>query len=161
MFVDLSGDVPDAVAPSVAITQPSDKEVVSGNVQISLDTADLNGVSAQEIYIDGSLVSVSSSYSWDTTSYTDGIHTIRADATDPSGNTRSDWMEVTVDNNEFVVINEFLPDPYSLYSEEWIELYNPTGAGIDLSGYILDDIIGGGTSPYTFPQGSSISAYGY
>jgi endonuclease/exonuclease/phosphatase family metal-dependent hydrolase len=66
-----------------------------------------------------------------------------------------------VSNGDSVLINEFLPDPYVLYSEEWIELYNPLGETVDISGYILDDITSGGTNPYTIPGGTTIPAYGF
>ncbi len=62
---------------------------------------------------------------------------------------------------DLVVLNEFLPDPLSLYSEEWIELYNPSGVTVDISGYILDDITTGGTGAYTIPAGTTIPAYGF
>ena len=62
---------------------------------------------------------------------------------------------------DLIVINEFLPDPDVLYSEEWIELYNPSGEAVDLEGYILDDITTGGGSPYTIPAGSIIAAGGF
>ncbi|MHA2021378.1 MAG: lamin tail domain-containing protein, partial [Candidatus Thorarchaeota archaeon] len=62
---------------------------------------------------------------------------------------------------ELVVLNEILPDPYVLYSEEWIELYNPQAYDVDMSGYILDDIVGGGTNPYTMPESTIISAGGF
>ncbi len=62
---------------------------------------------------------------------------------------------------DHVVINEFLPDPDTLYTEEWIELYNPLDSDVNLSGYMLDDIVGGGTAPYTIPQGTIISAHGF
>jgi endonuclease/exonuclease/phosphatase family metal-dependent hydrolase len=64
-------------------------------------------------------------------------------------------------NGDAVLLNEFLPDPFSLYSEEWIELYNPLTEEADVSGYILDDITSGGTSPYTIPGGTTIPAQGY
>jgi len=59
-----------------------------------------------------------------------------------------------------IVINEFLPAPQTLYSNEWVELYNTTSAPIDLSGYIIDDI-DGGSNPYTIAQGTIIEAGGY
>lgn len=57
-----------------------------------------------------------------------------------------------------VVINEFLPNPSGPTSEdtEWIELYNTTTISVDLSGWQIDDIAGGGTSPYTLPSGTVI-----
>jgi hypothetical protein len=60
-----------------------------------------------------------------------------------------------------MLLNEFLPDPYTMYSEEWIELYNPLDVEVDISGYILDDITTGGTNPYTIPGGSVIPAHGF
>lgn len=67
----------------------------------------------------------------------------------------------TVNNGDSVLINEFLPDPYVLYSEEWIELYNPLSETVDISGYVLDDLTSGGTNPYTIPGGTTIPAYGF
>ena len=60
-----------------------------------------------------------------------------------------------------IVINEFLPDPNTLYTEEWIELYNPSGIAVNLTGYILDDLIGGGTSAYIIPLDTIIPAGGF
>ncbi len=62
---------------------------------------------------------------------------------------------------DMVVINEFLPDPYVLFSDEWIELYNPSDVNVDLSGYILDDITSGGTNPYEIPSGTIILAHSF
>jgi len=67
----------------------------------------------------------------------------------------------TNNDADAVRLNEFLPDPYSLFSEEWIELYNPLDVDVDVSGYILDDITSGGTSPYTIPAGTIIPAHGF
>ena len=60
-----------------------------------------------------------------------------------------------------IKINEVLPDPDTLYTTEWVELYNPTPQVIDLSGAKIDDIANGGGSPYTIPNGTLISARGY
>ncbi len=61
-------------------------------------------------------------------------------------------------NAEYIVLNEFLPDPNTLFSEEWIELYNPLNINVDVSGFIIDDIISGGSSPFTIPDGTIIPA---
>jgi hypothetical protein len=54
-----------------------------------------------------------------------------------------------------VVINEF----NAKNSPEWIELYNPTGAAVDLSGYRLTTDVGQtGVLSYTFPSGTILSA---
>ncbi len=59
-----------------------------------------------------------------------------------------------------VVINEILPAP-SGGSPEWIELYNPTGQNIDISGAWIDDIASGGGSPQQIPASTIIVAGGY
>jgi len=60
-----------------------------------------------------------------------------------------------------IVINEILPAPQTIYTDEWIELYNPSGDDVDLTGYILDDITTGGTPPYTIPATTIIPAGGF
>ena len=64
-------------------------------------------------------------------------------------------------SEELIVLNEYLPKPYILYTVEWIELYNPSPDDVDLGGYILDDIVGGGTSPYTIPADTIILSGGF
>jgi hypothetical protein len=63
--------------PYVTITNPQDGDVVSGTVLITTETF---GVDTVEFYIDGTLVYTSTSepfqYSWDTTQYANGLHTI-------------------------------------------------------------------------------------
>ncbi|MFW9847572.1 MAG: Ig-like domain-containing protein [Candidatus Thorarchaeota archaeon] len=89
----------DTTAPSVSITSPSSGATVSDTTTISFTASDTNGISSRRILIDGAQVSTSSSYNWDTTGYSDGTHTIRCEATDPSGNTGYDQISVTVDNS--------------------------------------------------------------
>lgn len=62
-----------------------------------------------------------------------------------------------------VVINEFLPNPSGPSSEdtEWIELFNTEGSPVILDNWKLDDIEGGGASPYTIASGTAIQANGY
>jgi hypothetical protein len=88
----------DTTPPSVSITNPSNGATVSGTVSITFTASDANGISSRAIKIDGVTKSTSSSYSWDTTGYSDGQHTIRCEATDPSGNTGYDQITVTVAN---------------------------------------------------------------
>lgn len=56
---------------------------------------------------------------------------------------------------EKVEISEFIPDPIGSDEAEFIELFNPTGAEIDLSDFKLDDEEGG-SRPFTFPSGTRI-----
>ena len=276
MSISKDGGTPvDTTPPTVSITSPSSGATVSGTTSISFSASDANGISSRVIKIDGVTKSTSSSYSWDTTAYSNGQHTIVCEATDPSGNTGSDTHTVTVSNTvaddggqltdsatstghmnsadgadmwyidvganaesmyvvltcgsadfdtfgrfgtepttsvydwrgytsggeentvtnpqqgrhyimvdyysgdsdysltatiiygsssggaDQIVINEFLPAPSSSYTEEWIELYNPTSSAIDIGGCRLDDITSGGTGAYTISTGTMISANGY
>lgn len=59
-------------------------------------------------------------------------------------------------------INEFLPNPTGEdTAQEFIELYNHGNSPVDLSGWVLDDIEGAGSSPFSIPSGTSISAKGF
>ncbi|MCY3411655.1 MAG: pre-peptidase C-terminal domain-containing protein [Candidatus Heimdallarchaeota archaeon] len=94
-----AGGIPaDTTAPSVDITSPTNGATISGTTTISCSATDANGISSRAIKIDGTTVSTSSSYSWNTASYSDGSHSIQCTATDPSGNTGTDTISVTVDN---------------------------------------------------------------
>ncbi|SFJ65011.1 thermonuclease family protein [Thermoflavimicrobium dichotomicum] len=63
--------------------------------------------------------------------------------------------------NTNLVINEVLPAPSSTFTKEFVEIYNPTSSSVDISGYVIDDIVGGGSAPYTIPSGTIIPAKGY
>jgi PKD repeat protein len=55
-----------------------------------------------------------------------------------------------------VKINEFLPTPKSLYSKEWIELYNSGSSPVRLDGCYLDDIQNSGTKPWRIPLNTTL-----
>ncbi len=93
-----NGGEPDTTPPVVIITAPSEGSTVSGTVTITMDATDANGISSYAIYIDGSFKSDTESYFWDTTQEINGSHTILCEATDPSANTGSDIISVTVNN---------------------------------------------------------------
>jgi len=86
-------------APTVTITSPSNGATVSGSVSITVDANDAeDGALIADIFIDGAYITTANSYSWDTTGYLDGGHTIRADVEDTGGLTDSDSITVTVSN---------------------------------------------------------------
>ena len=58
-----------------------------------------------------------------------------------------------------VKVNEFLMAP-SGTGTEWVELYNPLSAPVDVSGFSIDDVAGGGGSPKQIPAGTTIAAHG-
>ena len=90
--------------PSVSVTNPSDGATVSGTVSVTADASDDNGVSQVQFFVDGGSIGTDSdgsdgwSTSWDTTTTSDGDHTVTAEATDTAGQTASDSVTVTVDN---------------------------------------------------------------
>lgn len=61
---------------------------------------------------------------------------------------------------EDVVVNEFLMSPQTEHSVDWIELHNPTGDAVDVSGYWIDDRPGG-RAPKQIPSSTVIPAGGY
>ena len=58
-----------------------------------------------------------------------------------------------------VVINEIVPAATS--GTDWVELYNTTASSLDIGYCYIDDIAGGGGSPYQIPAGTTIPAHGY
>jgi len=61
-----------------------------------------------------------------------------------------------------VVINELLPDPAGGDGgNEWIELYNPTGGAVDLSGWTLQRAKTTWGTRHTFASGTILPAGGY
>ena len=95
--------------PAVTITNPAHGSTVAGTVQVAItatDAEDPAGSLAVQFNIDGgawqaaAYNAVSGRYegSWNTTSVSDGAHTVNARATDSGGNTATDSNTVTVDN---------------------------------------------------------------
>lgn len=84
-------------APVVTITAPADGATISGTYQVSVSVSDEDTL-VPDIYIDGAYITTSYTYDWDTTAYSDGSHTVYAEATDSGGLTGSDTNTVTVDN---------------------------------------------------------------
>lgn len=93
---------------------------------------------------------------------TDGVnYTVNGDAyvaTDPDGGTPTAPRKPAVGE---VVVNEFLPAPQTLFTTEWIELYNTTADQLDISGMWIDDVAGGGGSPKQIPASTIIEPGGY
>ncbi len=89
---------PDTTAPIVSFTNPVAAATVSGTVPVTFTATDANGIVSYELSIDGVVVSSTNSYSWDTTTTTDGSHNLLAKATDPAGNIGQSSISVTVNN---------------------------------------------------------------
>lgn len=99
--VNVSANV-DRESPTVTITSPNDGDTVSGTVNVTADANDDGGITKVEFYVDGFLriidVSAPYTFSWDTTTETNGNHTIRATAYDIINNTANGTITVAVNN---------------------------------------------------------------
>lgn len=94
----------DDVPPTVSITSPIKGQIVSGPVTVSATASDNHLVAGVQFKLDGSNLGNEERYlpysiSWDTTTTTNGLHTLTAVARDPAGNTRTSVsVQVTVSN---------------------------------------------------------------
>jgi len=99
------GGTTDTTAPTASITTPSPDADVSGTVTLSADAADDVGVAGVQFALDGTPLGAEElrapySISWDTTTTTDGAHSLTATARDAAGHrTTSASLSVTVSNS--------------------------------------------------------------
>jgi hypothetical protein len=103
MTVTVAAGPADTVAPTVSVTAPSNGATVGGTTAITASASDNVGVTSVSFYIDSTLVGSDTSspysYSWATTSYANGAHSIYAKANDAAGNVgTSSTISVTVSN---------------------------------------------------------------
>ena len=98
----LCGSAPVDNPPSVSITAPAEGATVSGTVSVTANASDDKGVNQVEFFVDGASIGVdtTSPYaaSWNTTTATNGAHTVKAVATDTASQTGQDVHNVTVSN---------------------------------------------------------------
>lgn len=95
----------DSQPPTVTMTAPANGSTVAATVNVSANATDNTGVVGVQFKLDGNILSsedTSSPYtvSWNTTSATNGSHTLTAVARDAAGNTTTATpVTVTVANN--------------------------------------------------------------
>jgi chitinase len=95
---------PDTTNPTATITKPTNNATVSSTITVSVTASDNVSVSKVQLYVDGSLQGTDTtspySFSLNTTSLTNGSHSLVAKATDPSGNVGSSpAVSITVSNS--------------------------------------------------------------
>jgi hypothetical protein len=92
----------DTTPPTVSITSPSNGATVSGTINIAASASDNIGVTRVDFYagghFQGSDSSAPYSISFDTTTLSNGGTTIQAIAFDAAGNSASDSISVTINN---------------------------------------------------------------
>ena len=91
--------------PSVSFTAPINGATVAGTVTVSANAADRGAVTGVQFKLDGTTFGTpvtgpgpSYGMSWDTTTASNGLHTLTAVATNSAGNTTSGSISVTVNN---------------------------------------------------------------
>jgi hypothetical protein len=82
---------PDTTAPTVSITNPAAGQTVSGTVPVAANATDDVAVASVQLFLDGqplggAVTTTPYAVQWNTTTTTNGAHTLSAEATDPSGN---------------------------------------------------------------------------
>lgn len=92
----------DTTVPVVSITSPAANATVSGTVNIAASASDNIGVSKVEFYLNGVLKSTDTaapySYSWNSTTVSNGNYTITTKAFDAAGNSSASSVTVAVNN---------------------------------------------------------------
>jgi beta-lactamase superfamily II metal-dependent hydrolase len=134
--LDSVGGGGDTTPPTTSITSPVAGASVSGTISVNANASDNVGVTKVEFYLDGALQSTDTtspySWSWNTTTATNGSHSLTTKAYDAANNVgTSAAVGVTVSNA--------LP--------------------IDISGWTITQA--NSSIIYTFPAGTTIVANGY
>lgn len=98
-----SGTSGDTQAPVAQITSPAAGATVSGTASVAVSASDDIAVARVEMLLDGQLVATDLvapyQFAWDTTTATNGLHTLQARAVDTSNNEGlSPPIQVTVNN---------------------------------------------------------------
>ena len=106
---------PDTVPPAVSLTNPADGSTVSATIAVSAMASDNVGVVGVQFQLDGANLGAEVtvapySTSLNTTTVTDGTHTLTAVARDAAGNpTTSAAVSVTVGNNTAPTVSILTP----------------------------------------------------
>lgn len=98
----------DTTVPQVAFSDLTDGQTVWSTVTATVTASDDKGLEKVEVFVDGTLLATLTAEpfttSWNTSSASDGQHTIKAVVTDKNGNTADKSITVTVQNT-LVTIN--------------------------------------------------------
>jgi hypothetical protein len=126
----------DTTPPTVLFTAPANHSTLSDTVNVAATAGDNVGVTKVEFYVDGVLRSVSTSapYRWefDTTSASNGSHTLTVKAYDLAGNVGQASLTITTQNASAVPLPT-IPQHYS-----WIRLAELAYSGTPLTSFELN-----------------------
>ena len=108
VIVDNAGGGADTTAPIITIDTPLNGATVSGTEPVTVTATDDVALEEMRFLVDGALLTSwlvtgvlqTKTYQWDTRNYSDGVHALRAEARDTSGNWGYHEISVTVANGE-------------------------------------------------------------
>jgi len=151
----------DVTAPAVAISSPANAASVSGTVPINATASDASGVAGVQFQLDGTALQAedtTSPYSinWDTTTLTNGSHTLTAVGRDVAGNiVTSSAVTVTVSNGTNPELNVLVTPQNGTLSTatgEHLDVTVSAGVGLSSVNFYINDVLKGTATaaPFTF-----------
>lgn len=132
---DYSISLVDTVAPQVSISSPINGATVSGVVNLIASSTDNNSVPAVKFLIDGvqsgnEILTNPYSISWNTSSTTNGAHTVYAVARDSSNNFATSTISVIVNNTVSTTTTNLIPNgSFEIANGQNPEGWTPAGWG--------------------------------
>ena len=155
---------PDTTPPTVSITSPASGATVSGTITVTANASDNVAVADVQFFLDGVAgpddTTAPYSVPWDTSTSSNGSHTITAVARDTSGNqTTSSPVTVTVANappSPTAVKRYEETDPSVSFSAGWVQ---DTGGFAWSGGGAMDSVMAGAQATFTF-TGTSVAWIG-
>ncbi|HEV3408046.1 MAG TPA: Ig-like domain-containing protein [Gaiellaceae bacterium] len=159
----------DNTPPVAAIRSPLTGATVSGTIPVEATASDNQTVASVQFFVDGSSIGTDTSatggwsVSWNTTTVSDGAHTLTATARDGAGNaTTSAPVAVSVDNPDIVVLDV----PVAIGTDdahEWADgTISRTGGDLELgsdqlNGATVATTLGARFTGITVPRGATIT----
>jgi hypothetical protein len=131
----------DTTPPSVSLTAPA-AGIVSGTTNVSANASDDVGVVGVQFKVDGGtvgpeLTASPYTYSWNTTSVTNGTHTLTATARDAAGNATTSTT-VTVDVENAVAPPPPPPPPATLFGDSTILTHLDNNVAGDVEAFAVN-----------------------
>ncbi len=150
----------DGTPPTVTLTSPADGDTLSGtSVSLTATANDNVAVDHVDFLVDSTVVGTDSSapyaVTWDSTSVSDGSHTVTARAADPSLNTATDSHAVTVSNQPQQTGNLFSDGFESGDFAAW----SSVNTGADGTATVQTGVVRSGTHAARFTESSTGSSF--
>lgn len=128
----------DVTPPAVSIATPAAGSTVSGTVAITASASDASGIAEVEIWVDGALRTSDATspygWTWDTTTFANGSHSMYAKARDGVGNVAtSATITVNVSNTSAYDVSGFTLTQAS----SAITYSLPAGTSVGSGGYVI------------------------